>query len=105
MCDFTPAPRQANPAPGIVAGSPGVPKMGLDSNCSAAPWPLQTELEALSMFAGLPGGSPGPDAQASWRTLIFFAIFALLFTGLMLWFMFYAMRAVNVPVGATVPGL
>ena len=56
------------------------------------------------MFGGLPGGSPGPDAQASWRTLALFAIFALAFTGLMLWFLFYAMRAVNVPVGAMTPG-
>ena len=46
-------------------------------------------------FVGLPGGSPGPGAEASGRTLLFVAIFALVAGGLMLWGLLYAARYVG----------
>jgi hypothetical protein len=38
------------------------------------------------MFTGLPGGSPGPDAEGSPKTLLFMFVLALVAVGAMLWF-------------------
>lgn len=44
---------------------------------------------ALVWHLGLPGGSPGPVAEASGKLLLFFVVFSLAVTAAMLWFMFY----------------
>jgi len=44
---------------------------------------------ALVRYLGLPGGSPGPGAEASGKLLLFFVAFGLAAAAAMLWFMFY----------------
>lgn len=39
-------------------------------------------------YLGLPGGSPGPGAEASGRLLLLFVVFSLAAAAAMLWFMF-----------------
>jgi hypothetical protein len=43
----------------------------------------------------LPGGSPGPDAQGSWRTLLLVTVFALAAAGVMLWFFFHVVGVMS----------
>lgn len=43
---------------------------------------------AVMWYLGLPGGSPGPGAEASGRLLLLFVVFSLAATAAMLWFMF-----------------
>ena len=43
-------------------------------------------------FGGLPGGSPGPNAIGTWKSLFFMLILSLICGGLLLWFWSYAIR-------------
>ena len=44
------------------------------------------------MFGGLPGGSPGPNATATWRGLLFVLLVTAVVLGGLTWMFLFAIR-------------